>query len=151
MKQSQSSNMFFQIQSGMSILPRDVKAILPYLKLPSLFTAWPFWTFHIKSHNMKALVILSHSWSPFLPLTGLYGKNELLWVSALCGLLEYFLEKKTPPRLPMQLTWPWPPVGRFVSWPDYCKTYENVNITLLDLCLFTFYSVHANESTCHWL
>ncbi len=39
------------------------------LKLPSLFTAWLFWTFHNKSHNMKALVILSHSWSQFLPLT----------------------------------------------------------------------------------
>ncbi len=38
-------------------------------KLHSLFAAWPFWTYHTKSHNMKALVILSHSWSPFLPLT----------------------------------------------------------------------------------
>ncbi len=32
-----------------------------------------------------------------------------------------------------------------------CKTKENVNIILLDLRLFTFYSVHANESTWHWL
>ncbi len=30
---------------------------------------------------MKALVIPSHSESPFLPLTCLYGKNELLRVS----------------------------------------------------------------------
>ncbi len=45
------------------------------LKLPSRFTAWHFWTFHNKSCNMKALVILSHSWSPFLPLTCLYGKK----------------------------------------------------------------------------
>ncbi len=28
------------------------------LKLPSLFAAWLFWTFHNKSHNIKALVIL---------------------------------------------------------------------------------------------
>ncbi len=30
---------------------------------------------------MKALVILSHSWTPVHPLTCLYGTNELLWVS----------------------------------------------------------------------
>ncbi len=28
---------------------------------------------------MKALMTLSHSWSPFLLLTYLYGENELLW------------------------------------------------------------------------
>ncbi len=50
------------------------------LKRPSLLAASIFWTFHTKSHTMKALVILSHWWSPFLPLTSLYGKNELLWV-----------------------------------------------------------------------
>ncbi len=49
--------------------------LLLTLKLPSLFASWRFWTFHIKSHNMKALVILSHSWSPFIPLTCLYGKK----------------------------------------------------------------------------
>ncbi len=48
---------------------------LCFWKLPSLFDAWLFWTIHNKSHNMKALVILSHSWSPFLPLTCLYRKN----------------------------------------------------------------------------
>ncbi len=108
------------------------------LKLPSLFAAWLFWTLHNKSHNMKALVILSHSWSPFLLHTYLYGKNELLWVS--------FLRKKSPQIIHanhMTMTtsrklWP---------WPDYCKTKENVNMKLLDLCLFTFYSVHGNEST----
>ncbi len=31
------------------------------------------------SHNMKALIILSHSRSPFFLLTYLYGGNELLW------------------------------------------------------------------------
>ncbi len=35
--------------------------------------------FSNKSHNMKALVILSHSSSPFFLLTYLYGENELLW------------------------------------------------------------------------
>ncbi len=73
-----------------------------YLKLPSLFTAWPFWTFHTKSHNMKALVILSHSWSPFLPLTCLYGKREPLWVSVQpSGVFSW---RNTPPRLPIQIT-----------------------------------------------
>ncbi len=67
------------------------------LKLPSLFAAWFIWTFHNKSHNMKALVILSHSWSPFLPLTCLNGKKN--FCGSLCTHLEYFL-KKTPPRSP---------------------------------------------------
>ncbi len=81
------------------------------LKLPSLFAAWLLWTFHTKSHNMKALVILSHLWSPFLPLTCLYGKKELLGVSRRpSGVFSW---EKTPPRLPMQITWPWPPLGRF--------------------------------------
>ncbi len=64
------------------------------LKLPSLFIAWLLWTFHTESHNMKSLVILilNHSWPPFLPLTCLYGKKELC--RSLCGILKYFLEKK---------------------------------------------------------
>ncbi len=81
------------------------------LKLPSLFFTWLFWIVHTKSHNMKALVILSHSWSLVLPLTCLYGKIN--FCGSMCRLLEYFLEKKTSPRLPMQITWPWPPVGSF--------------------------------------
>ncbi len=60
--------------------------ISAYLKLPSLFAAWLFWTFHAKSHNMKALIILSHSWSPFLPLTCSYSKN--VW--------SIFLRKNSP-------------------------------------------------------
>ncbi len=82
---------------------------LVLLKLPSLFAEWLVWTFHTKSHNMKAWVILSHSWSSFLPLTC----GKMNFCGSLCGLLEYFLEKKTPLRLPMQITWPWPPEGRF--------------------------------------
>ncbi len=38
---------------------------------------------------------------------------------------------------------------QILSCPDYCKTKENVNITLLDLYLFTFYSVYVIESTWH--
>ncbi len=81
---------------------------------------------------MKALVIPSLSWLHFLPLTCLYGKNELLWVSVQPS--EVFSWEKNPRRLPMQITWPWPPV----SWPDYCKTKENVNLILIDLCFFYF-------------
>ncbi len=81
------------------------------LKLPSLFAAWLFWTFYTKSHNMKELVILSHLWSLFLYLTCLHRKNELLWVSVwLSGVFSW---EKTPLRLLMQTTWPWPPVGSF--------------------------------------
>ncbi len=57
------------------------------LKIPSLFAAWLFWTFHTKSHNMKALVILSHSWSPFLTLTCMY-ENKWTFV-ALCKYLSH--------------------------------------------------------------
>ncbi len=57
-----------------------------HLKLPSLFAAWLCWTFHNKSHTMKALCILCHSsWSRFLPHTCLYGKK---W--SFVGLSEAF-------------------------------------------------------------
>ncbi len=119
------------------------------LKLPSLFAAWLFWTFHTISHNMKALVILSHSMITISPTYLFIWKNELLWVSVQpSGVFSW---EKTPPRLPMQITWPWPPVGRFSQGLITRKPKENVNIKLVDLCLFTFYSVHANEFTWHWL
>ncbi len=70
-----------------------------HLKLPSLFITWFLKTVHNKSHNMKALVTLNHSWSPFLPLICSYGKN-MNFCGFLCGLLEYFHDKKTPPRSP---------------------------------------------------
>ncbi len=35
-------------------------SMLVILKLPFLFAAWLFWTFHNKSYNMKALVIHKH-------------------------------------------------------------------------------------------
>ncbi len=62
------------------------------LKLPSLFAAWLFWTFHTKSHNMKALVILSHSWSPILPLTCLYWKKRT-FVGLCAAFWNIFLRK----------------------------------------------------------
>ncbi len=99
------------------------------LKRRSLFAAWLFWTFHTKSHNMKALVILSNSWSPFLPLTCLYGK-KLTFVGLCTAFWSIFWEK-----LPS----------------DYpCKSHDHDHqwavLVMLNLCLFTFYSVHANES-----
>ncbi len=93
-------------------------------------------TFHAKSHNMKALVILSHSWSPFLPLTFWYWKNELLCVSVRSS--GVFSWEKTPTRFPMQITWQWPPVDRFCHGLVAVRQ-KNVNITLLDFCLFTQY------------
>ncbi len=118
---------------------------MPPLKIPSLIAAWLFWTFHSKSDNMKTLVILSHSWSPFLPPTCLYEQKEHLWVCVShSGIFSW---EKTPSRLPMQITWPRLPLGRFVYDLITVRQKENVNITLLDLCLFTFYSVHVNEST----
>ncbi len=49
---------------------------------------------------MKALIILGHSGSPFLPLIYLCGKNELFWVSVWPS--GVFALEKTPSRLPMQ-------------------------------------------------
>ncbi len=70
-------------------------------------------TFSFKSHNMKAFVNLSHSWSPFLPLTCLYGENELLSVSVWPSGVFSWEKRRPPPRRTMQITWLWPPVSRF--------------------------------------
>ncbi len=77
------------------------------LKLTSLFAAWLFWTFHTKSHNRKALVILSHSWITISP-TYLFIWNK--WTVQPSGVFSW---EKTPLRLPMQISWPWPPVSSF--------------------------------------
>ncbi len=47
-----------------------------YLKATFSVRCMTFKNFHIRSNNMKVLVILSYSWSPFLPLTCLYGKKS---------------------------------------------------------------------------
>ncbi len=119
------------------------------LKLPSLFAAWLFWTFHTKSHNMKALVILSHSWSPFLALTCSYG-NQWTFVG-LCGAFWSIFFRKNSPQITHANHMTMTTNGHILTWTDYHKTKVNVNITFLDLCLFTFYSVHTSESTWHLL
>ncbi len=72
--------------------------------------------------------------------------NELLWVSEKPsgGLLE-----KNSLQITLENHMIMTTSEQIWSWFDYCKTKENVNIQLLDLCLFTFYSVHANGSTWH--
>ncbi len=114
-----------------------------FLKLPSLFLAWTFWTFHNKSHNMKALVILNHSWSPFLPLTCLYGKNELLWSFGV------FLRGKLLPDHPCKShdhNHQW--ADLMMAWLPQDKK-ENVNIKLLDL--YDSLIGYILFSTCHWV
>ncbi len=64
------------------------------LKLPSLFVARHFWTFHNKLHNMKALVILSHHDHHFYHLLVFMKKKN--FCGSLWALLEYFPEKKLP-------------------------------------------------------
>ncbi len=113
------------------------------LKLYSLFAAWVFWTFHNKSHNMKALITLSHSWSPFLPLTK---KLNCLGLSA--PFLSIFLSKNSPQvihgnHMTMTIS------GQIKSWPDYLMTKGNVNIKLLDLCESLI--VYILLSTCQWV
>ncbi len=48
-----------------------------------------------KSHNMKAMIILSHSWPPFLLLSYSYGENELLW-DPVHTFLSIFTRKNSP-------------------------------------------------------
>ncbi len=108
-----------------------------FLMLPSLFTAWLFGTFHTKSHNMKTLVSLSYSWSPFLPLTCLYGQNEIL--GSLCGLLEYFLEKKIPQDYPCKLH------EHDHMWADLVMTWLLYDIRKCE------HKVYILLSTCQWV
>ncbi len=73
-----SSNVIWGDGNKTSILNKS-------LKLPSLFAATLFWTFHNKLHNMKALVILSHHDHHFSHLFDFMkkwifvGPCELLW------------------------------------------------------------------------
>ncbi len=55
-----------------------------------------FLKFSNNPHNMKALIILSHSWSPFLLLTYLYGENALMFVGH-CACFWSIFARKTPP------------------------------------------------------
>ncbi len=64
------------------------------LKLPSLFAARFFWTFHNKLHDMKALVILSHHDNHFSYLLVFMKKEN--FCGSLWALLEYFRKKKLP-------------------------------------------------------
>ncbi len=76
--------------------------------------------------------------------------KKMKYYGSLCGLLEYLLEKNLSTDYLCKShdhDHKWVDLVMSKSWPDYCKTKENVNIMLLDLCLLTFYSVHANEST----
>ncbi len=65
------------------------------LKLPSLFAARFFWTFHNKLHNMKALVILRHHDHHFSYLLVFMKKRELLWVPV-SSSGAFSREKKLP-------------------------------------------------------
>ncbi len=81
------------------------------LKLPSLFAVYIFFlTFHNKSHDMKSLVILRLFDHHFSHLLVYIETNELLWVSVWPS--EVYLREKSTVRLLIQITWPWPPVGR---------------------------------------
>ncbi len=71
-----------------------IKYLLRILKLPSLFAARLFWTFHNNLHNMKALIILSHHDHHFSHL--LVFMKQMNFCGSLGALLEYFHEKKLP-------------------------------------------------------
>ncbi len=62
----------------------------PYIKASFSVHDITFLNFQNKSHNIKALVVLSHSWSPFLTLVY---TEKMNFCGALCALLEYFCKK----------------------------------------------------------
>ncbi len=95
---------------------------------------------------MKALIIHDHHFSYLLVLYG----NKLTFVG-LCAVFWSIFLRKNSPQITKANHMTMTTSGQFYSWPDYSKTKENVNMTLLELCLFAFYSVNANESTWHWL
>ncbi len=68
---------------------------LSILKLPSLFDAWLFWTFHTKSHNMKALVI-SKSFIITISPTYLFIWKKWTFVCLCVASWRIFLRKKLP-------------------------------------------------------
>ncbi len=90
---------------------------------------------------MKVVVILSHSWSPFLALTSLYGKNEFLWVSVQPS--GVFSREKNSLQITHANHMTMTTRGQILSWPDYRKTKENVNITLLDFTQYMPVSPHG--------
>ncbi len=142
---------------------------------------------------MKTLVILNQSWSPFLPLTSLYGNNERLWVSVthtnhmtmttylvmtwlpkenvnlklwdLCETLIVYILLNTLNKYDVRRFIAWvesadwihclcsrPPVARFSDGLIVLRQKEmwtQTCLTCLRVWVFTFCSVHVNESTCH--
>ncbi len=63
--------------------------------------------------------------------TCLYGKNELLWVSMWpSGVFSW---EKNSSQITHANHMNMTTSGQILSWLDYCKTKENVNIKLLDL------------------
>ncbi len=105
------------------------------LKLPSLLVAWFFWTFHNKSHNMKALVILSHSWitisATFVDLCVTF------WSIFLKNNSSQITHANHITMTTSRQIW---------AWRDYSKTKANVNIRLLELC-----DVYILLSKCQWV
>ncbi len=115
------------------------------LRLPSLLAAWLFELFILNR-------IIWKQWSLMVTIspTNLFIWKKWTFVGLFAAFWSIFLRKYssqiTHANLMTMTT-----SGQILSCPDYRKTKENVNIMLLDLCLFTFYSVHSNKSTWHWL
>ncbi len=81
------------------IIMYNILLIDLYVKLPSLFAARLFWTFHNKLHNMKALAILSHHYQHFSHLL-VFMKKNFLWVPmSSSGVFSW---EKTPHSSPFQ-------------------------------------------------
>ncbi len=102
-----------------------------------LFSLHDFSELFILNHIIwKHWEILSHSWSPFLPLNCLYRKK---WTFVgLCATFWSIFLRKNSTQITHANHMTMTTSRQILSWSDHCKTKENVNITLLDLCLFTF-------------
>ncbi len=92
------------------------------LKLPSVFTARLFWTFHNKLHSMKALVILHHHDHYFSHL--FVFMKQMNFCGSMWALLEYFHEKKTPHS---------PLFQHRVSYRDLCPNFYVYPVVLPSL------------------
>ncbi len=110
---------------------------------PSLFAGWLF-----------QLIILNHiirkhdqskSFMITISATFLFILKIFYFYGSLCRFLEYFLEKKTPPKLAIQIIWTWPQCADFViAWLPQDKRKCEHNIVRLVF-------VYILLSTCQWV
>ncbi len=79
---------------------------------------------------MKTLIILNHSWSPFITILLIWKKWSF---AGLCVVFWSIFTIKNCLQIIHANHMTVATSGQIYSWPDYLKTKGNVNIKLLDL------------------